>query len=184
MFGALIRKIFIVMKVLESAQNISTKVQSQRSNQIYSVLTVLLVMLMDAVIIIPWNILSPSAPSAKSFKVPDIGENNTLLTNFRRIFYTSYPQLLLSSIFQFLCISWLIHFHFVTVTSYPFFHCSAGDIVIDQYQCNSRLTESFTLILVGYKAALTGVGAIIAFRVRSLGKRKENETTGKKLRKE
>ena len=182
MFGALIRKIFIVMKVLESAQNISTKVQSQRSNQIYSVLTVLLVMLMDAVIIIPWNILSPSAPSAKSFKVPDIGENNTLLTNFRRIFYTSYPQLLLSSIFQFLCISWLIHFHFVT--SYPFFHCSAGDIVIDQYQCNSRLTESFTLILVGYKAALTGVGAIIAFRVRSLGKRKKNETTGKKLRKE
>ena len=73
MFGALIRKIFIVMKVLESAQNISTKVQSQRSNQIYSVLTVLLVIMMDAVIIIPWNILSPSAPSGKSFKVPDIG---------------------------------------------------------------------------------------------------------------
>ena len=74
MFGALIRKIFIVMKVLESAQNISTKVQSQRSNQINSILTVLLVIIMDAVIIVPWNVLSPSAPSAKSFKVPDIGK--------------------------------------------------------------------------------------------------------------
>ena len=115
MFGALIRKIFIVMKVLESAQNISTKVQSQRSNQIYSVLTVLLVMLIDAVIIIPWNLLSPSSPSAKSFKVPDIGENYTLLTNFWQMFYTSYPQLLLSSIFKFLGIYWLIHFNFISI---------------------------------------------------------------------
>jgi hypothetical protein len=73
MFGALIRKIFIVMKVLKSTENISTKVQSRRSNQIYSVLTVMFTIVLDAVIMIPWNILSPSLPAVKSFKVPFIG---------------------------------------------------------------------------------------------------------------
>lgn len=75
MFGALIRKIFIVMKLLQSAENIGTKVQSQRLNQIYSVLSVLLVIMLDAVILIPWGIYSPSVPSGKSFKVPDIGNS-------------------------------------------------------------------------------------------------------------
>ena len=45
-----------------------------------------------------------------------------------------------------------------------------GDVTVSGYQCNSVLANSFTLILVGYKAALTAVGAVIAFRVRSLGK--------------
>lgn len=73
MLGALIRKIFIVMKLLESTEDISTKVGSRRSNQIYSVLTVIFIIVLDATIIIPWNILSPSVPSGKSFKVPYIG---------------------------------------------------------------------------------------------------------------
>jgi hypothetical protein len=73
MLGALIRKIFIVMKVLESTENISTKVQSRRLNQIYSVLTVIFTIVLDAAIIIPWNVISPSVPSGKSFKVPFIG---------------------------------------------------------------------------------------------------------------
>lgn len=73
MLGALIRKIFIVMKLLESTEDISTKVGSRRSNQIYSVLTVIFIIVLDATIIIPWNILSPSVPSVKSFKVPYIG---------------------------------------------------------------------------------------------------------------
>ena len=79
MFGALIRKIFIVMKLLESTKNISTKVQSRRSNQIYSVLTVLFTIVLDAVIIIPWNILSPSVPSGKTFKIPFFGTYYVLL---------------------------------------------------------------------------------------------------------
>ena len=86
---------------------------------------------------------------------------------------------LLTSITSFskILISTYLLAHFVSFAKFlPILSCFVGDIVIDQYQCNSRLTESFTLILVGYKAALTGVGAIIAFRVRSLGKKGRKET--------
>lgn len=46
---------------------------------------------------------------------------------------------------------------------------ASGDVTVSGYQCNSALAETFTLILVAYKALLTGIGALIAFRVRSLG---------------
>ena len=167
MFGAFIRKIFIVMRVLESAQNISTKISSQKTNQRFSVLTVLLVILIDGVIIIPWNLLSPSAPSGKSFKVPNIGmkcNSNRYYCVLQCCHHTS--------------LSWTIPINsplFDTVThsshsslSIPLNDPLLGDVIIDGYQCNSVLTESFTLILVAYKVALTGVGAVIAFRVRSL----------------
>jgi hypothetical protein len=74
MFGALIRKIFIVMRLLQSSKNLAVKVQSQRHNQICTVMTVLLMIAFDAVIIVTWSLLSPAIPSAKIFKVPFIGE--------------------------------------------------------------------------------------------------------------
>jgi hypothetical protein len=90
MLGALIRKIFIVMKVLESTENISTKVQSRRLNQIYSVLTVIFTIVLDAAIIIPWNVISPSVPSGKSFKVPFIGAYRERRREEKRAVYHSY----------------------------------------------------------------------------------------------
>ena len=41
--------------------------------------------------------------------------------------------------------------------------------MIADYSCNSSLAVTFSLILIAYKAGTTGVGAVIAFRVRSLG---------------
>jgi hypothetical protein len=46
---------------------------------------------------------------------------------------------------------------------------SVGDITVGEYQCDSEYATTFTLILVAYKALLTGIGALIAFKVRSLG---------------
>jgi hypothetical protein len=74
MFGALIRKIFIVMRLLQSSKSLAVKVQSQQYNQICTVMTVLLMIAFDAVIIVTWSLLSPAIPSAKTFKVPFIGE--------------------------------------------------------------------------------------------------------------
>ena len=76
MFGALIRKIFIVMRLLQSSKNLAAKVQSQRCNQISSVLTVFLMISVDAAIIITWSMLSPGVPSGKAFKIPYIGEGH------------------------------------------------------------------------------------------------------------
>jgi hypothetical protein len=72
MLGALIRKIFIVMKLLETTKTMS-KGSSKRNNHLYSVLSVVFCAAIDAAIIIPWQVLSPSVPTEKGFLVPSIG---------------------------------------------------------------------------------------------------------------
>lgn len=46
-----------------------SKVQPKIVNQIYSVFAVLLCVLIDAAILIPWTLTSPSAPTDRLFKV-------------------------------------------------------------------------------------------------------------------
>ncbi len=76
MLGALIRKMFVVLKLLSVAKHMRsarTKPPNRRMNQAWSVLAICLMLLGDAVICIAWTIVSPAVPQAKSFAVPVAG---------------------------------------------------------------------------------------------------------------
>jgi hypothetical protein len=44
-----------------------------------------------------------------------------------------------------------------------------GKVTLSNYQCGSKDATMFTILVIAYKVVLTIVGAILAFKVRSLG---------------
>jgi hypothetical protein len=144
-------------------------------------MTVLLMIAFDAVIIVTWSLLSPAIPSGKTFKVPFIGEIYYLTSSSSLFFYLRlvYPFLHQLYITSPLCLCspplhllhryHHLHLYLHLYLNISFFRLIAGDIMIADYSCNSSLAVTFSLILIAYKAGTTGVGAVIAFRVRSLG---------------
>lgn len=68
MFGALVRKIQIALNVLNNS-NKMVKGSSKYRNQFFSVTFLLCCVLIDAVILIPWTLVSPSVPTDRRFTV-------------------------------------------------------------------------------------------------------------------
>jgi hypothetical protein len=121
MFGALVRKIFVVMSVLDKNRNIQTSGLSRRIRryaciQWGSLYFVVGCLLIDIIIMIPWMEVSPPIPQTRYFDVPLV-----------------------------------------------------GSVPVENYTCGSKYSDTFTFLIVAYKVMLTIVGAVFAFRVRSLG---------------
>ena len=74
MFGFLSRKIFIVMSVLRKLESMSMSAKnSQRTNQIYTALTMTGIWAVDAIIVGVWTGTTSVAPTAAYFAVPIVG---------------------------------------------------------------------------------------------------------------
>jgi hypothetical protein len=121
MFGSLVRKIFVVMSVLDNSRTMQTTRSGRRIRryaciQWGSLFFVVGCLLIDIIIMIPWMTLSPPIPQTRYFDVPLL-----------------------------------------------------GSVPVEHYSCGSKYSDTFTLVFVAYKTALTILGAVFAFRVRSLG---------------
>jgi hypothetical protein len=44
-----------------------------------------------------------------------------------------------------------------------------GEILVEKHQCSGSNSTVFIVVLIAYKAAMTLIGAIFAFRVQSIG---------------
>jgi hypothetical protein len=77
MFGALVRKIHIALSVLNNS-NKMVRGSSKYRNYFFSATFLLCRILIDAVILIPWTLISPSVPTNKGFTVPLIPDNVTI----------------------------------------------------------------------------------------------------------
>jgi hypothetical protein len=74
MFGALVRKIFVVLNVLNASKQMKkSRKRGKSGSQIWSVLAVFWCIMVDIIILVPWTAYSPMAPTAKAFLVPSVG---------------------------------------------------------------------------------------------------------------
>mmetsp|Transcript_9320 Transcript_9320/g.9396 ORF Transcript_9320/g.9396 Transcript_9320/m.9396 type:complete len:1334 (-) Transcript_9320:2058-6059(-) len=116
MFGALVRKIFVVMKLLDKVSKMKkTSKDSKKENQRWSMLSMFFCVLIDIVVLIPWTAVSPMKPESRLLPAPHVGEVDVM-----------------------------------------------------DYTCSGDNATTYLLILIAYKVFLTLLGAVFAFKVKSL----------------
>jgi len=74
MFGALIRKIFVVMRLLNRVHiSVRSQKDGKKRHRRWSFLSVIICVLIDLIVLLPWTFISPITPQTRRFLVPHIG---------------------------------------------------------------------------------------------------------------